>query len=139
MLKPSPNAVPQVISIVLADRNGKTDLKKVVKQRLGSGADLRLIVEKEILLTTRQSGEPAEVGARSLALPSAVRQKLELEEGTRVALIERPAGVAIKKLEIVEREAEKARVVDYGTAYRVVRTVETNPMPDQILPRLASQ
>ena len=136
MSKP-PEDVPQVISIVPVDRNGKVNLKKQVREHLGGADGLRLSVGKEIMLSTRKRGKPAEIKGTRLRLPEPVLGKLGVEAGSLIAFIQRRKAVAIKKFEIVERPAERARIVDYETAFKVERTAETNPMPDELAPELS--
>ena len=44
--------------------------------------------------------------------------------------------MAVKKLEVVEEEGERARVVDLETAHKITRRAQTNPMPGILLPKL---
>ena len=137
MSKSQPDAVPQVVSIVSVDRNGKIRLKKEVKRHLGSDQGLRLALTGEVTLTPRGKGEEASVRGGCLVLPESVLQTLEASTGTQIAMVARQRGLALKGIEIEEREAEDARAVDYETPYRITRVVETNAMPDQLLPALA--
>jgi len=140
MSKSQPDAVPQIVSIAAVDRNGKIRLKKEVKEHLGSVQRLRLALTGEVTLTPHGRGEEANVRGGCLTLPESVLQTLEASTGTLIAMVTRGKQMlAIKKIEIEEQEAEEARVVDYESAYRIARSVETNAMPDQLVPALAAR
>ena len=140
MNKLQSDAVPQVISIVVVESNGKISLKKEVKEYLGSDQRLRLVQNGEVMLTARGRGDDADVKGGRLSLPQSVLQTLGASAGTLIAMVTRgKQALAIKKIEIEEREAEAARVVDHETPYRITRTVETNAMPDQLVPVLADR
>lgn len=72
----------------------------------------------------------------AICLPDEVVRKLELKNKALVGLVQRSRAVAIKKVDIVEREGERARMIDYETAYKITRLAETNPMPDKLLPKM---
>jgi len=129
--------VPQVISIVPVRPGGKVSLKKDVRTHLGAqDGELYLEKEEEILLTTRKTPCPADARACNLQLPEEVLAALELEQGDLLALIQRDAAVALKKMEVLEQAADRARVIDYETPLKVERVAETTPMPDALLPAL---
>jgi hypothetical protein len=56
-----------------------------------------------------------------------------------VGLVQRPNALAVKKIEIAEVEASQARLFDLETETTVTRCVETNPLPEERLPRLREQ
>jgi hypothetical protein len=139
MSKSQSDAVPQVVSIAPVDSNGKIRLRKEVREYLGSDKALRLTMDGEVMLTARGSGDQAPVKGGRLALPQSVLQTLDASSGTRIALVARGRALAIKTLEIEEQAAEEARAVDRETRYRIVRTVETNAMPEELVPVLAAR
>ena len=66
-------------------------------------------------------------------------EKLQLGKGTTVALIERGAALAVKKFDIEETDGQEARWIDVETDFMVTRRIETNPMPDVLLPKLVER
>jgi hypothetical protein len=71
-----------------------------------------------------------------ILLPESVRVTLGLAENPRVGIVQRPNGVALKRVEIVKVEGDQARLVDVETRYEITRRAETNPMPEELVPRL---
>ena len=130
--------VPQIVSIVPLLADGKVSLKKDVKNYLGGSDSLHLDEQTEVILAAEKtpSSTPAEFTGRHLILSQDILSTLELARGDLLAMIQREGAVALKKLEILERDADRARVVDYETAGKVERVAETNPMPDELLPAL---
>lgn len=142
MGKAPSDGIPQVIAIVPVSREGRVSLKKDVRNYLGAGQGaLYLDSRKEILLTARQSptGKPAQVLGNRLRLPGEVVAKLTLGRGSLLAMIQRAGAVALKKMEVAEREGDVAQVADFETAHKVTRVAEANPMPGKLLPRLSAQ
>ena len=135
------NHIPQIVSIVSVLKDGKVSLKKEVRSYLGGTGALYLDEQAEILLTAAEvpSAISVESTARHLHLPDCILASLELARGDLLAMIERDGAVALKKLEVLEREAGRARVVDYETPRKVERIAETNPMPDELLPALQKE
>lgn len=136
------NDIPQVVSIVKVTGNGETNLNKSVREHLGSDSGpLYLNVGKEVLLTTRKTARASAVVMRGkrLSLPSDIMATLRLEKGSLLAMVQREHGVALKRMEIEERKAQWARLVDHETAHRLVRVAETNPSPEELLPELRRQ
>ncbi|MBT4501097.1 MAG: hypothetical protein HOC74_25430 [Gemmatimonadetes bacterium] len=130
--------IPQIVSIVPVLRDGKVSLKKDARNHLGSPDSLYFDEQEEILLTAvaTPSSTPAESTARYLHLSEEVLASLELSRGDLLALIQRDGALALKKLEVLERAADRARVIDYETPHKVERVAETNPMPNELLPAL---
>ena len=136
------NGIPQVLSIVPVSRDGKASLKKEVKSYLGAGSkDFYLDTQKEVLLTAQGSGtgESAELKGYRLCLPEGIVAKLGLNENSWLTMIQRKEAVALKKMEIEEKNSERAQVVDFETAHKVMRVVYTNPMPEELLEKLKEQ
>ena len=147
------DGIPQVISIVPVSRDGKVSLKKDVKNYLdGDSKDFYLDAqEEEVLLKTRKSatGKLAELKGYRLCLPEDIVAKLKLAGGSLLAMIQRlglsskayrnQGAVALKKMEIEEREGDRAQVVDFETTHKVKRFAQTNPMPEKLVPRLKEQ
>ena len=130
--------IPQIVSIVPLLADGKVSLKKDVRDYLGGGDALYLHENTEITLSVEKtrSSVPAQLAGRHLMLSPDVLASLELTAGDLLAMIQRDGAVALKKLEVVERDADRARVVDYETARKVERVAETNPVPDELIPAL---
>ena len=135
--------IPQIVAIAPVSRDGKVNLKKVVRQHLDldRGQALWLDTEDEVLLTTDASrGKDIPfVGSSRVQLPEGVLVRLGLGTGSLAGLVQRPSAVAVKAVEIVEAAADRARLVDVESAGRIVRRVETTPLPDDLLPRLANE
>ena len=132
--------VPQVVAIVRASGEGKVSLKKAVRDYLGAEGDSLYLCTRgeEILLTARgsPSDAPAELLGNRLCLPGQIVARLGLQKGSMVAMIQRGDAVALKKMEIEEREGDRAEVVDYETPPEVTRVAHTNPMPERLLASL---
>ena len=136
------DGIPQIVSIVPVSRDCKVSLKKEVKSYLGADSkDFYLDTQKEILLTTRESatGKLAELKGYRLSLPKNIVTNLELNESSWLAMIQRKEAVALKKMEIEEKEDERAQVVDFEATHKVTRVVYTNPMPEKLLAGLKEQ
>ena len=137
MPKSLPEGIPQIIAIVSVSREGVISLKKLVRDYLGAGdGTLYLESESEVLLTPRPSsaGKPVQISKNRLRLPDDVLTKLELERGSLVAMVQRAGAVALKRLEVEEREgdgdkAQKARWSGTRTAYVdfVNKTMNSRP------------
>ncbi|MBM3240171.1 hypothetical protein FJZ31_28130 [Candidatus Poribacteria bacterium] len=134
------DGIPQVISVVPVSSEGNVNLKKNVRDYLGtSDGALYLIVEKEILLTTERADIQAKIRGNRLCLPEEILTKLELEKGSLLAMLQRQNAVALKKMEIEEREGDRAQVMDFETSHKVTRVAQTNPMPEKLVSTLKDQ
>ena len=139
----SEDEIRQIVAIISATSEGMMNLKKAVRQHLGMGDAQTLFLEMggEILLSAESpTGEemPLMKGNR-IRLPDKVLKRLGVAGGGLVGLVQRENAVAIKKVEIVEREGEIARLYDLETTLKISRVAETNPMPEKILPKLRQQ
>ena len=132
--------LPQVLAFAPLGKGGRVNLPKAVLGYLGANT-LYLDVEEEIVLASQPaaSSKVAEVQGKSLMLPERVVQPLGWERGTVLAMVERDRAVALKVASLVESPGEFAWVHDSETRYALTRTIYTNPMPDQSLPRLMSR
>ena len=142
-MKPSPaDRIPQVLAIVPVAGKGKVSLKKTVRDYLGpAGGTLYLHLDGEVLLTPQESAgsmRAAVTGSR-LDLPGEVIARLDVVRGSLVAMIQRENAVALKRIEIVQAQGDSAQVVDVESAHQVTRMVQTNPLPEALLPRLHAQ
>jgi hypothetical protein len=131
----SPGPIPQVVAILPVDQDQSIKLIQPVRKHLGLGnrtpATLSIrIIQGEVVLARSGGGQEIVLDRKRIRLSQDVFQMLGLGEGSMVA---------IKKIEIVEREGERARIVDLETAYKVTRMALTNPMPERLLPRLREQ
>ena len=132
-------AIPQVVAVEPVRTGNRINLKKDARAHLPKGPSLAWGHGEETVLTRRDTGCAAEIRGVGLLLPDHVLARLDLSPGDRVALIERPQGLAVKKLTIDVRDGEKARAYDVETAVAVTRVLETNPAPEALLPTLASR
>jgi len=144
--------IPQIISIVMATGDGRIPVKREVRgylatgwepnraatKKAGKGVPLFLIDGPEVLLTAKKGNgaKPARLDGDRLHMPEQTAGKLKLESGCYVAVIDRGAAVALKKLTIEEEPGEKAQVVDYETPLTVRRVAQTNPAPKLLLATL---
>ena len=139
----SGDEIPQLVAIVSVSSKGIMNLKKAVRQHLGIGDARTLFLEMrgEILLSAKSPvGQeiPLMKGNR-IRLPEKVLERLGSANGGLLGLVQRENAVAIKKVEIVEKEGEIARLHDIETALKIARIAETNPLPEKILPKLRQQ
>ena len=132
--------IPQIIDIVSISQDGKLNLKKNVMAHLGVKKAERLFldIQNEILLSaTEGTGEEISVSAgNKLRLPEEVLDRLEMDGDSLVGLVQRENAVAVKKVEVVEEDGERATVLDLETTYKITRKAITNPMPEELLPQL---
>jgi hypothetical protein len=140
-----PGPIPQVVAILRVDKDRSISLRKAVRDYLGLGdrvpATLFIrIIQGEVILSNSGGGQGIVVDGKRIRLPGDVSEMLGLGEGSMVAFIEREGDlVAIKKIEVVEKEGERARIVDLETTFKITRIALTNPMPETLLPRLKRQ
>ena len=145
MPKP-PADIPQILAIVRPSADGKVPLKKDVLKYLGAGAcSLFLDTGNEVMLSASPSvsAVPAEMQGTRAILPLECVAKIGLEKGDLLAMVQRDGALALKRLAVVEQEGDRARyraeIVDLETPTQLNRVVRTNPMPDELLPRLAQE
>ena len=135
--------LPQIIAIVSISQDGKLNLKKIVMEHLGVKNPERLFLDthNEILLSaTEGTGEEIPVlGGNKLRLPEEVLNRLEIDGDSLVGYVQRENAVAVKKVEIVEEEGERARAFDLETVYKITRKAVTNPILEELLPKLENQ
>ena len=132
--------IPQVIAIVSVSTDGRMNLKKAVREHLGIKEPKRLFLDMsdEIILSTdEKKGEEIElIKGNRIRIPERALRRLGITTKSLVGLVERKNAAAIKRVEIVEREAERARIFDLETTHTLMRVAETNPMPQEVLPTL---
>lgn len=135
--------IPQILTIVPISPDGKLNLKKEVREHLGmrNAQTLFLDMQDEILLSAQEGkGEEMAVTKRTrIRLPEEALRKLQTNGRSLVGLVQRRNAVAIKKVEIVEKEGERAKIVDLETTSKITRKAETNPTPEKILLNLKEQ
>jgi hypothetical protein len=132
--------IPQIVTIVTVSDEGRLSLKKAARQHLGLGDAQALLLDMgdEIILSAeggRGSECPLEKGGR-ITLSEDALSTLGIAGRSLVGLVQRERALAIKKVEVVEGEGERSRLLDVETAYRITRRAESNPMPEKLLPRL---
>jgi len=132
--------IPQVIAIVSVSTDGRMNLKKAVREHLGIKEPKKLFLDMsdEIILSTdEKKGEEIElIKGNRIHIPEQALRRLGMTTKSLVGLVERKNAVAIKKVKIVGREAERARIFDLETTHMLTRVAETNPMPQKVLPKL---
>jgi hypothetical protein len=140
------NSYPQVVAILPVDKDQSIRLKKAVRDYLGSGDRKPVtlyirIIQGEAIISSSGGEKEIVVGdTKRIRLPQDVFEMLGLGKGSLVAFIEREGDLlAIKKIEVVEKEGERARIVDLETTYKITRMAITNPMPEKLLPKLKKQ
>jgi bifunctional DNA-binding transcriptional regulator/antitoxin component of YhaV-PrlF toxin-antitoxin module len=138
--------IPQIAGIVSLSAKGEVTLKKAVRNHLRLGkasGGLCLKVGEEVLLTatSRKPVEGMRVKLRGnrLLLPQNIVERLGLEKGSYVAMIQRSDAVALKRLDVEERQGKAAKVYDVETASKVTRVAETSPMPEVLIPRVVEK
>jgi hypothetical protein len=140
MGKATSDGIPQIVTIVTVSAQGRLNLKKAARQHLelGDAQAVFLDIGDEITLSAEKGRGrelPLEKGGR-ITLPERALSALAIARRSLVGLVQRERALAIKRVDIVEAEGEKARFLDVETAYRITRRAESNPMPEQLLPRL---
>ena len=131
--------IPQIVAVVQIAPDGRLSLKKAVREHLGLGDQhvLYLDMQAEILLSAASVGDELVVDEKNrIHLPKAALTRLGIAERSLVGLVQRDSALAIKRVEINEREGECARLYDRETTDKIERWAETNPMPDVLLPRV---
>jgi hypothetical protein len=134
--------IPQIISITRISKSGEIGLAKSVREYLSATKSATFDVDlgPEILLRTVPIGEGKAPGQFRIAIPDEALRKLDMRNNAEyVACIERDNAVALKRVEVAEIGSEHARYVDKETPFVVIRTLETNPLPDKLLPRLKDE
>jgi len=142
----------QIIAIVKASGDGRIAVKREVRgylatggepntvatKKAGKGIPLFLMDGKEVLLTAKKASgaKQAQLDGDRLCLPEQAVRKLALEGGSYVAVVDRGAAVALKKLTIEEDAGDRAQVVDYETPLAVRRVAQTNPPVKDLLAAL---
>jgi len=141
MPRRTPQDIPQIVAIVSLTAKKQINLKKAARQHLGlqDGHSLWLVEGPEMLLSATPSvdGTEIEVGkGYRVTLPDSALALLGIQARSTLGLVQRPNALAVKRLEIAERESAQARLYDLETPTTITRTVETNPMPEECLPLL---
>jgi hypothetical protein len=143
MKKPILGKVPQIVSISSVKPDGKLRLVKVAKDylELKPGQPVYVDIDGEVLLSTKPVSK-AEIPVTKggiLVLPGAVMQRLLINGPVLIGLVQRPDAVAVKVVDIEEVESDKPGLVDIETPIRILRRVETPPMPDDYIPKLQAE
>jgi len=129
-----------VIAIVSVYPDGRMNLKKAAREHLGMRGRRRLFLDmsEEMLLSTDETkGEEIElIKGNRVRMPEKALRKLGITKKSLVGLVERKNAVAVKKVEIVGRKSDRSRIFDVETTYTLMRVIETNPMPCELLPKL---
>jgi hypothetical protein len=134
--------VPQIVAIVPFTLDGRLSLKKAVREHLGLGDQriLYLDMQAEIILSTAVVGDALAIDRKNrVHLPRKALIRLGITERSLVGLVQRDSALAIKRVEIDEREGEFARLYDRETPSQIKRWAEINPMPDALLPKLQAR
>ncbi len=134
--------IPQVISITKSGKDNRIPLSNEVRKQFGENAVIRIgIRDGEVILSNRELPESiaVEVTGRSLSLPAASAAYLQLKEGTEAAIIQRENGAAVKRYRFAEKTGAQARLEDTESETELVRTLMTNPKPEQTLHDLSEK
>ena len=139
LMKKVGDEIPQIISITRISKSGEIGLAKLVREYLSATKSTTFDVGlgSEILLRAVRIGEGKASGRSRIAIPNEALRKLDMRNNAEyVACIERDNAVALKRVEVAEIGSEHARYVDKETPFVVTRTLETNLLPEKLLPRL---
>jgi len=130
--------IPQILAILPVSKDGKFKLVKEVRSYLGlQGTEsIGFELSDEILLK-RGSVSPHQTGIGSILLSEEVIETLRLNPETDlIALVQRPDAVAIKRVETRIIPGEWAKMRDIESSNQILRQLETNLMPEELLPVL---
>ena len=129
-----------MIAIVSVYPDGRMNLKKAAREHLGMRGHQRLFLDmsEEIVLSTDETkGEEIElIKGNRVRMPGEALRRLGITEKSLVGLVERKNAAAVKKVEIVERKADRSRIFDVETTCTLTRVTESNLMPSELLPKL---
>jgi hypothetical protein len=131
--------IPQLVGIAEVPAAGTLTLNRRIRQYLGTNTGpYYLAAADEILLAARKSrgAKTAQLKGKRLTLPESVQAKLAVQQGSRVAFIERGRCLALKAMVIQEKEGTHAYAEDVETPARLTRVAVTNPPPETLLPIL---
>lgn len=136
-------SIPQVLAIVPCTADGRVGLTKGLRAYLGltAGQSLEMSTTPEVVIRAGERKEEA-LGPDAkgrLRLPAQVLETLEISATSQVAFVERPPGLALKSLEVVERPGAWASLTDIETPCRVVRVISTSPPPEELRAALVAQ
>ena len=133
--------ISQLVAVVTLSQDGKCNLVKAARQHVGiqSGQCVYLQVGDELLLNVHSGIEvPASVRWR-LTLPADVLERLGASGVTKIALVQRPRALALKRIDVTESPGAHACLIDLETPDAITRRVETHPLPDQLIPQLQAR
>lgn len=140
MVRGLTKGIPQIIAMMPVSKDGCFNIKKIGLKHMGISEAERLFLDMDneiILSAQKDAGKVISVtGGNRVQLPEEVLTRLDITSGALLGLVQRGSGIAVKKVEIVQEEGEKAAVYDIETAYKITRKAITNPPPDKLLPRL---
>ncbi|UCD08714.1 MAG: hypothetical protein JSU79_10195, partial [Dehalococcoidales bacterium] len=125
--------IPQIIVTQKISGNWYVSLNKLVLQHLGVKTVSNIFIEsgEEILITTGKGSGieiPVQNGTK-IQLPEIIVNTMSLGRDSLLGFVQRDNAVAVKKVEIIEEEGERAKAVDIETPFKIIRKVITNPMP----------
>ncbi len=132
--------IPQIVAIVTVSAQGRLNLKKAAREHLdlGNAQAVFLDMGDEILLSAeggRGTECPLAKGGR-ITLPEYALSILGIAGRSLVGLVQRERALAVKRVDILEGEGDRPRLLDVETAYGITRRAESSPMPEKLLLRL---
>lgn len=134
--------IPQVISITKSGKDNRIPLSNEVRKHIGGNAVVRIVIrDGEVILSRQELPESttAEITEKSLFLPAASAAYLQLKEGTGTAIIQRENGAAVKRYRFAEKAGSRAELEDTESETELVRTLMTNPEPEQTVHDLSEK
>ncbi len=134
--------IPQVIYITKLGKNDRIPLSNEVKKHIGGIANVRCgLMNGEVIISKQEMPESiaVEVTEKRLTLPETLSAYLQLKEETEIAIIQRENGAAIKRYRFAEKTGSWATIEDIESEAELVRTMITNPKPEQTINELSEK
>lgn len=131
-MAPQATGIPQIVAVVHYPKSSKLKITKNIRQHLGSQPGQALYIQEngELTLKTTSPGTAMATEKSSCTLSIEIANTLSLKPGDQIAFVQRPAKtLALKRIELLERDGQKARFVEIETEKQITCIVETNPMP----------
>ena len=124
--------IPQIVAFARATSAGRIRLKKPILERLGAADQIRITTDTagEVLLTSDRRGVAVVLERGHTLVPPGA---LGRADGSLFCFLERPNGLALKKMETHVEEGRRPEIIDRETATTVMRTLKRFPEPDTLL------
>jgi len=134
--------VSQVISITKLGKDDCIPLSNEVMKHIGGNANLwSEIRDGEVIISKQELPKSIaiEVTKKSLSLPVTLAAYLQLKGETAIAIVQRENGVAFKRYRFAEKTGSWATIEDTESETELVRTMITNPKPEQTINELSEK